>query len=421
MEQPAEKKPDQATDQDARAEGGPETATMPAGLDALEAQFVTALRALLRQAAGEMDGSETDGGEDIAAALPEKSGGAEQLQMLHDRFFRGCMAWTAAALKQARPQVDHPEAIKRKKSGRALIEALQGQLLDFSLCDFDIQRYSHEIRRAARHMPAESHNAQWTADDGIVLARALKQRQALRADNARLDGAQPVLARIEDHLTQLAQALAGLYGADKAEAQGRRLMAALRKGDADAARGALAVLVTAARDRNQPALENALQDSGQAVLTLVSAHRDALDSRDDGKIYLRPAEAAQAVQHNRRELQRIAAFMRKYQQPYRDYKLAALAHLREKLLLAGSLEGLVGLYRRLLAGIAGPMADMNAVRQYESEIVNKIAYLRDTQLSEIPKIRERAATIIAEFRAHEQAVADSAADEMPDSDSDSSS
>ena len=89
--------------------------------------------------------------------------------------------------------------------------------------------------------------------------------------------------------------------------------------------------------------------------------------------------------------------------------LDGLNHLKEKLMVVGSLDSLMVLYRRLLAGLVQPLPEMRDVRLYESEVVEKAAYLIETQFSEIPKILERARETVQEFRQNNADVAESAA------------
>lgn len=373
-----------------------------APLDMVETKFLELIRDRIQNVTVPYD-------EDIV------KGEERTLRLLHDQFFRTCMLWTAAEIKKPRPKRDHPEALAQKKNGRALIEGLQSQLIEFVLCYMHINRFTtfmHDEIRRTQARSVDGGKLKWTPDAGVMMARSLKQRREIRADIARAAGAREVLSQVDQELATVARSLGAIFGMDKQDPHSRRIVAALRKADFDRARNIVGEIKKSAEgkpqaEQNIPVFEQA----AQRAIALIEEHKDALDSKDEGKLFLRPGETDIAYNSNIRELKRIHGFMQKYHLPYMEYKLGALQHLKDKLMVVGSLDSLMVVYRRLLAGLAEPMPDLRAVRMYESEVVGKVQYLMDTQFQEIPKIMERVLETVAEFRQNSSEVESGMADE----------
>jgi hypothetical protein len=88
----------------------------------------------------------------------------------------------------------------------------------------------------------------------------------------------------------------------------------------------------------------------------------------------------------------------KYSMPYMEFKLGTLSHLRDKMMVIGSLENLMTLYRKMLSGLIRPLADMGAVREYESTVINRTRYLQNNFFGEVPVIIRESAKVVEEFR-----------------------
>ena len=364
-------------------------------LDAAEAQFLAVVRERIQSVAENYD--------EVRVREEE-----EALRAMHREFFQYSMHWAATELKKPRPAPDHPDAAKQKKNARAQIEALQGQIADFALCYMHINRFTSLLRDEIRGTETRSvegagKKIKWTSDAGIMMARYRKQRRKLLADTARLREAHPVLESLDNALNTIQGAISGVYGADKEEPLMRKIVSALRTGDMNRAAGAVHEITETkrkfgidqkAQEQQAAALAAAL---GEAV-ALVGKNAAALASGEENKLFLRPAEADIAYNGYVQELQQIRAFIVKYQLPYMEYKLDSLHHLRDKLMVLGSLDSLMVLYRRLLAGLVAPMTDIKDVRLYESEVVEKARYLLEGQFQEVPKIYERAVETVQEFR-----------------------
>lgn len=375
-----------------------------AAIDLVESKFLEVVRARIQLVAESYD--------EDAVQAEERT-----LRLLHEQFFRSCMLWAAEELKKPRDKdakPDHADALKQKKKAREMLTAMQGQIIEFALCYMHINRFTtllrDEIKRAeVKAGGTLAKNVKWTSDAGIVMARYKKQRQELLDTSARMAGMRDVLTVVDNDLATMRRTLSVLFGADKAEPYMRKLVAALRTSDFARAQAALVEIADAKKKFGaDAAAQSELDGAAQRVIATVQKHAAALQSGEDGKLFLRPIETDVAYNGLVRELRKIRAFLAKYHLPYMEYKLDSLHHLREKLMVVGSLDSLMVLYRRLLTGMVTPMPDMGAARLYEGEVVEKADYMLSGQFQEIPKIKERAAEIVDEFRQNNDEVAASA-------------
>lgn len=364
--------------------------------DAVEAKFLELVRTRIQSVAESFD---------EAAVRAEE----DTLRMLHNEFFRYVMIWTMDELKKPQDQKDHPDAAKLKKRARTLIESLQQNIIEFALCYMQINRFQtllrDEIKKAEIKLggPAPA-KVKWTADTGIVINRYRKQKDQILSDIDRLAAVRPQLTAVENDLTLLRQTLVAMFGStEKAEPYMRRFVASLRVSDFNRTRHAVREVADAKKkfglDQKAQADQQAtLEAAVQRLVAVIGENQTNLASRDDGKLYLRPVEADLAYNANVRELAKIKAFLGKYHLPYMEYKLDTLHHLREKLMVVGSLDSLMILYRRLMGGIARPLPGVSDVRLYESEVLDKAGYMVEGQFQEIPKILARAQETVQEFR-----------------------
>ena len=108
-----------------------------ATLDAVEAKFIETVRARIQE---------------VATSFDEESVKAEEqaLRSLHEQFFKYSMVWAAAEMKKPRENPDHADAAKLKKKARTMIEAMQGNIIEFALCYMQINRYGTLLRDEIR-------------------------------------------------------------------------------------------------------------------------------------------------------------------------------------------------------------------------------------------------------------------------------
>lgn len=364
--------------------------------DAVEGKFLDIVRARIQSVAETYD---------EAAVQAEET----TLRALHTEFFRFMMLWATAEMKKPQDHKDHPDAAKQKKRAKTLIESLQQNIIEFALCYMHINRFTtllrDEIRRAEIKMggPAPA-NVKWTADTGLVINRYRKQKEILLHDLQRFADVRDELAAVDADLLAIRQLLIALFGsAEKAEPYMRRFVASLRTAEFKRARNAVREIAEAKKkfgldQKTQDQQVAMLEAAAARIIDIIEKNQKKLASRDDGKLFLRPVEADLAYNANVRELQKIKGFLAKYHLPYMEYKMDTLFHLKEKLMVVGSLDSLMVLYRRLVAGVARPLPDIREVRLYESEVLDKTSYMLEGQFQEIPKILARAYETVQEFR-----------------------
>src|SRR5690606_25146897 len=99
-----------------------------------------------------------------------------------------------------------------------------------------------------------------------------------------------------------------------------------------------------------------------------------------------------------KELEKIRGFLSKYYLTYMQHKYSTLRHLKDKLLVVGTLDGLMSLYIHLIEGIIRPLGDIKDIRLYENEVVDRARYVVEMQAPEVETILKRAHEAVQEFR-----------------------
>jgi len=134
------------------------------------------------------------------------------------------------------------------------------------------------------------------------------------------------------------------------------------------------------------------------IAAIIEENKDILTGGDGEKLILRPEDPKLATEYNQKELTKMNLFLARYHLPYMEYKLESLIHLREKMLVFTSMEGLLTLYKQLIVGIVTPMSDIKLLREFEHDVLAQITFLLGSRFQEIPSILERGHQIVQEFR-----------------------
>jgi hypothetical protein len=225
----------------------------------------------------------------------------------------------------------------------------------------------------------------WTSDTGIVLGKQKKRKRIIDDFLARFDRAQSVFDEGEHALARFrSSALSGLNKAD-AERVETSLRAALRTGD------------FARADKLLTTLSGPMKTEAARLISLYRDNADYL-AGEDGKLFLSLSEMTMIRNSMEQELRKIRGYLVKYNLPYMEYKLDALVRYKDKLLVIGSLDGLMTLYRRLIGGMARPLTTHDEMRIFSGEVLERINYLLAHQFSEVPKIEAEAIRVVDEFR-----------------------
>lgn len=367
--------------------------TENADLDAVERRFLEVVKDQVQKVSLNYDEDEVRQEE---AALRE----------MHGRFFQYTVQWI---LQEGKTHVGTPlpEAAKLRKQARAVLEELQRHMTEFACCYMHINRFMtllrDEIRqeetRLAGHVAT---GVKWTSDAGPVIARYKQQKKVALETCQRMQAARSVLEAMEPDFHKIQQCISRMCGADKVDAMQRPLIAALRMREFKRARGAVPTILESPKKFgvDQKTADQMIDEIRQAANRLIDqceTHQDTLAS-DEGRLYLRPIETDQFYNAQVRELRKIKAFLGKYYMPYMQFKLDMLMHLKDKLLVNGSIESLMTLYKRMITGMARPLNDIKTLRLYESEVLDRVQYLLGGQFQEVPVILARAEETVSEFR-----------------------
>ncbi len=331
----------------------------------------------------------------------------EWLTTFYQGFFQYSMQWAHREMQKKKDVVNHPDAPDLKKAARAILEDLQKHIIEVSFAYMHINRFMtllrDEIKREEIRMGAAvPTDFKWTSDTGDVLTRYKKQKKNLIQSNERIKEARHILESIEDDFILIKKSISSLLGKDKSETYVRRLMSAFRMADFKKARNTLKDIGGTKKrfgldQKTHTQLQTNLQKAGGHILQVLEDKQDILEGADN-KLYLRVLETSMIYNAQIRELKKIRGFLAKYHLPYMQYKLNLLQHLKEKLLVIGSLENLMTLYKRLISGVAQPLASIKDVRLYESKVLGHVTYLLDGHFQETTTIVTRANETVQEFR-----------------------
>ncbi|MCB1532080.1 MAG: hypothetical protein KDJ35_04330 [Alphaproteobacteria bacterium] len=329
------------------------------------------------------------------------------LSSLYQAFFKYSLEWAAQERKKTVRVQNHAEAAKLKQAAAEALEDLQKNILRFALVYAHIDRCSGFVHQemlknenVATGESGSKKGTKWTSDVGTVLRRYQKERNELRESHARLGGALKTLEVADENFSALESALERVHGKDAPRLL-TSLRSNLRVGEFDKARKSAAAMVQAPKkftlDKKAGA-ENikTIQTKSAALIDLFEKSREDL-SGSEGKLFLSTAELRVLLATQEREIEQKVKYIEKYYQPYMEHKLKSLGHLREKLLVFGSLEGLTTLYMRMMRGLAQPMAEIKDVRAYEAEVINNVNFILSGQFQEIGNIEKWTNEAMDEF------------------------
>lgn len=364
------------------------------GLDAVEEKFLSAVKERIRKTAESYD----------EAAVAEEDRG---LREFHRLFFDYSLDWAAKEAARHKDAPANPGAARIKQEARQLIESVHGLITEFALCYMHINRFTtllrDEIRNEEIRIGSPGHkNIRWTADAGVVIGRYKKQKREMLEQNVRMRASREALEQLEKEIAAVRQSMTALSGNEAGETFTRLLIGSLRNADFEKAEKTLKSVDSAKKKfglggDSAAALQDAVKKAAAQAVLLAARNRDNIASTE-GKLYLRVIETETAFNGNIQELRKIKQFLAKYHLPYMEYKLDMLSHLKEKLMVVGSLDSLMLMYKKLLTGLVTPMTDIKDIREYESAVVGMAKHLVSGLYAEIPKIFQRARETVQEFR-----------------------
>ncbi len=313
------------------------------------------------------------------------------LVMLYKRFFDFSLEWSTKERRNHDGDPDHTEAQRLKKRGENLVNDLQDNIINFAMCYMRLNRSIGFIQdEIGRHGKNPDKNIQWTSDTGVLLQRYRKERQDLLELNAKLKVGIPIIEEAEKHLFTMSALTRKTFGDQASETYMRAFRSALRGNDFTRAKKALKTITAI---KKKFLIDKKTADSNiKDIIKAGHAYIDALEKNikdlttKEGKLFLRKQEIDIAMAAQDKEIQKNTQYIIKYHKPYMEYKLKSILHLKEKLLVVGSLDSLTTLFLRLLRGMSAPLPDIKTVRTYEEEVIQYIDYLLSGQFKEVDNI-----------------------------------
>lgn len=336
----------------------------------------------------------------------EQTAGTEEeaLSALYQGFFEYAMQWAGQERGKNINQQNHPDAAALKEAASEALNDLQDNIIAFALCYMRLGRSMGLINQKISEYEQKSgaaKNIEWTSDTGVVLGRYKKEKRMLQESNTKLIEGLKVVKEAEKHFTIMEKAAEKTFGKSSLDDVMRPLRSNLRSGAFDKARKSLSAIGRAKRKfaLDKKAGEKniqTIQDSGRAYIDILEEGQENLVSADQ-KMFLKSAEINIVIDVQEKEIEQKDKFIKKYHRPYMEYKLKSLQHLREKLLVVGSLESFMTLYIRLMRGLAEPLLDTKTVREYESEVIDHVNYLLGGQFQEVANIEKWNVETLKEF------------------------
>jgi len=325
------------------------------------------------------------------------------LTMLYKNFFGYAMEWAAQERKKTSGKANHENAAALKKKAAAALNDLQDNIIKYALAYMHLDRALGKVQNKIESYDkkTEAKDIKWTSDTGTLLKRNRKERKDLRDSNTRLSKGTKILETAAKDRSAFEQGIIKIYGEKVAEALLRPFRSALRVGDFPKAKKVVSALEKVKKKsmlgkKTDERSVKSVQKSGHGFIGTIEKEQDLLRA-GDGKIFLKSSEVEIVVKAQKKEIEQKTKHIDKYHQPYLEGKLQSLRHLREKLLVVGSLESLTTLYIRLIRGMAQPLADIKAVRIYEEEVIGRVYYLLDGQFQEVDNIEKWNGEAMEEF------------------------
>jgi hypothetical protein len=327
------------------------------------------------------------------------------LKDFHGQFFEYSLKWIVNQAKLYRSEKNHQDAPKLKQEARKVLSDLQQGIVDFASCYMHLNRYMTIIRdeiksEEARGFLIVSKNSKWTSDTGVIITRYKKRKQKIKKQEENFENSKQILADIQ--LNEFKKSINDVFGKEKGDELYRRFLSALRVADFKKAQRVLKELAGTKTkfSVDKKNVQNNLRkilEKGKKTIEVLSSNKTLLEGEDE-RLFLKEEEMNVVRVANEKEVLKMNLFLAKYHLPYMQYKLDNLNHLRDKLLVIGSLESLLTLYKKVIVGIALPISDIKTLRLFENEALDRVNYLLDGHFQDVSVIRNRAEETVEEFR-----------------------
>lgn len=337
--------------------------------------------------------------------IDDKEREHKTLELLYKRFFDYTDSWLLNIQNQKPYQEKDLDAANLKQKASNAINEIQRNIVRFAGIYMHIDRctgiVAHELKNHTNAASRDLKDFKWSAQTGDVLKRYKIERLELGELYERFNKGREVISIIDPHYIKIEQLAQKLAGKDNATASLRSFRSALRTGNFDHAKKVIAELsegkkglLSIGGGSKQEA--TALKKLGENFVKTIESSEMFLQDAE-GRFFFRNSELNVALQTLKREIAQKDALIDKYYGPYLDDKRKKFLHLKEKLHVFGSLQGLTTLYMKLVRGLATPMSTIQIVREYESDVIMHVDYILTGQFQEINNIENRTEDELEDF------------------------
>lgn len=323
------------------------------------------------------------------------------VSLVYKKFFDFTDSWLINTRNAASREKDLNAAELKRRANEA-INDIQENIVRFALIYMHIDRCLGIVQNTISEygQDASAKTFKWTQDTGDVLKRVKKQRIELGDVHKRLTEGLKYAAKLEPQYEEIEKQAIKFLGRENGDRALRGFRTAIRLGEFDKARerlkaitedkGGLMSMVMGGGDKK------GLIKNGNAYIDNIIQSQDYLKN-SEGKFFFNISEINIALGALEKELEQKDAHIKKYYGPYLENKRKRFVHLREKLLVFGSLQGLITLYMKLIRGLAVPLDDVKKIREYEADVIQHVDYILSGQFKEIDNIERRTEEELEEF------------------------
>ncbi|MEM7679671.1 MAG: hypothetical protein AAF182_01535 [Pseudomonadota bacterium] len=336
------------------------------------------------------------------STTPEREKDDKTVQLVYKKFFDFADSWLINTRTSSPQQNQNLNAADLKRRAQEAISDIQDNIVRFALVYMHIDRCLGIVQShiAKYGQDAKAKTFKWTQDTGDVLRRVKKQRIELGDVHKRLTEGLKYAAKLEPKYAEIEKMAYKFKGKDQGDRALRGFRTAIRLGDFDKARQRLVDIT-----EDKKGLMSMVMGGGDAKGFISKGNiyiDDIIKSQDylkdsEGKYFFNVSEITVALGGLEKELEQKDGHIKKYYGPYLENKRKRLVHLREKLLVFGSLQGLITLYMKLIRGLATPLDDVKKVREYEADVIQHVDYILSGQFQEINNIERRTGEELEEF------------------------
>jgi|GEM_PF-4350649 len=317
------------------------------------------------------------------------------LQEYYRVFFAYLRDWVSHEQKKHAHFESVPDFRTLQDTVGSIQKRLEDNIINFSCCAMSLF-YSKGTLSAYRKMydsecQTSLKKIEWTKASSRMLRQNLSERKKLLDSTTNLAIGLRVLEGFESSHGALHDLVEKVASKKTAQNLTKSLRVVLRNGDFKKGQDMIATLDRPkglfVGPKKELSFENSVMSLASYVETLKNNVNYLKADAELDKIFLSAQELKVVLIARLKELETTEEFLRKYWTPYIDHVMRSFSLLQEKLSVIGSFETLLTLYIQMVRGIAQPLQDMKDIREYETNILDKVQFLLNTQFKEIENIQ----------------------------------